>query len=325
MKILCASVLLALAASLPAQNLIETFSYPNGTTIPNWTVRSGSWKINNGRLIPTGGRTTHFITNNIVPVTADTVVDVEVIYPTVTSLHFGGLVVRHPGAGSGTVTYMKIQDNSSAGTGAFNRAFLYGVTSSTYLDIVPPTKHAICRLFAQGSNAWFEIDSDLDGIFETVSPVRTLTPVQGLAGISGYNAPEMDNWKFYKGAMTVDASTPKAKLGTVYKMNFSAPQNGGSTPLPTPWIGLLSTGTKGIPLPGGTTIPLTFDALLVQSLSFGWNGALTTKAPTAQLPLAIPSNPSLKGLKLFAAAITLDPSQKGGFGAVSNAHGFIVE
>ena len=325
MKILGAAILFALCANLPAQNHIDTFAYPNGTTIPNWTPRAGTWQIQNGRLIPTGGRTVHFITCNQVPVTKNSVVDVEVIYPTVTSLHFGGCVARHPGSGSGTVAYMKLQDNSGSGTGAFNRAFMYGVTGSTYLDIAPPTKRAVCRFFTQGQTAWFEIDGDMDGVFEFSSVQLPLTQVSGLVGISGYNAAEMDNFKHYEGALTVDSSTPTPKLGTVYKLNFEAPLNGGSTPVPTPWLGLLSTGNKGIQLPGGVTIPLSFDALLVQSLAFGWSGALTTATPTAQLPLSIPSIPALKGLKLFAAGLTFDASKKGGFGAVSNAHGFVLQ
>ena len=107
-------------------------------------------------------------------------------------------------------------------------------------------------------------------------------------------------------------------------MTFDAPLNGGTTPRPTPWIGLLSGGNKGIPLTNGVWIPLTFDALLVNSLGFGWSGVLTTKKPSANMTLTIPNNTSLVGLKLWGAAFTFGASRPGSWGAVSNAHGFVI-
>jgi hypothetical protein len=329
MRLIASAMALALVSSLPAQNRVETFPYPDGTIIPGWTAQWNTWKILNKRLIPTGGRTFHYITNNFFKGVKDCVIDVEVIYPKVVNLHYGGVCARHPGGtGENGLVMTKLQDNSSVGTGSFNRTYLYERPGGATSAATPPTKHAVVRMFVKGNTGWFEIDGNMDGIFEQKSAVRTFsntaTKKSGLTGICGYNGAEMDNWKLFLAQMTPDAAT-KPAIGTTYKMNFESPLHGGTTPRPTPYLALLSAGNKGFALTHGIHIPLTFDSLLVNSLAFGWSGVLTAKAPKGTISLAIPNMKSLVGLKLFSAGITLGSGTTGGWGNVSNDHGFIVQ
>ncbi|MEZ5988688.1 MAG: hypothetical protein R3F30_06115 [Planctomycetota bacterium] len=319
MRVLATLGCLSLAASLPAQNYIETFPFPDGTgttvKIPLWTPQTGKWVIQNKRLVQTGGATWSYITSDRFTGVADCVLDVDVYYGATTALYFGGTCARHPGNGSTTNLVMcKIQDNSTGGS--FNRTFLYEQPGgSVYYDISPVTKAATVRMFVKGNQAWCETDGNKDGTFEQKSAVRTLVNVAnntGMVGISGYNAVELDDFKYYRGMLVEDATTTP-KIGTTYKMTFSAPLENSN---PTPWLGLCSLGRAGIPI-GGVTIPLTLDALLVNSLGFGWSGVLTSTSPTATIPLAIPNDSSLVGLNLWVAALTFG---SGGFGSVSNDH-----
>jgi len=320
---------LLLAGGLSAQNIIETFPFPNGTLIPGWTQQNLTWKIQNQRLVPTGGRSFHYITNDRIKDVKDCVLDVEVIYPTVQSLHAGGLCARHPGgSGENGLVQLKLQDNSGSGTGAYNTLWLYERPgSSVYTAVSPPTKRAVVRLFIKGNQAWAELDGDMDGIFELKSAVKTFsnaaTKSSGKVGITGYNGAEMDNWKYYAGiVMAASGSTPK--IGTTYTMELFTPLNGGSTPIPTPWAAMLSLGNKGIPIPDGRAVPLSLDWLWVNSLGFGWGGVMTTQKPTARFGIAIPNDPVLVGIDLFAAAITLDGTKSFGIGAISNDHHFQI-
>lgn len=330
MRWIATTLALALVSSLPAQNRVETFTFPDGTLIPGWTAQWYTWKILNKRLVPTGGRNFHYITNNAISGVKDCVLDVEVIYPTVVSLHYGGVCARHPGgSGENGLVMTKLQDNSSGGT--YNSTWLYerpGGAIAVTGTAMGTTKHAVVRMFVKGNTARFEVDKDMDGIFDVKSAVKTFsntaTNPSGLVGICGYNAAEMDNWKFYEAWMIEDPTTTPT-IGTTYKMIFESPLHGGATPRPTPWLGLLSAGNKGFPLTNGVHIPLTFDALLVNSLGFGWSGVLTSTAPKGTLALNIPNMQSLVGLKLYAAAITLGSGRPGGWGFVSNAHGFVIK
>lgn len=331
MRLLAAAILFSVATTLPAQNKIEKFTLPNGTLIPGWTSQSGGWKILNQQLVYTGGSTWGYMTNNALTGIKDSVVDIEVIYPTSGSKTcFGGTCQRHPGTATGQNFIMtKLQDNG--GSGGFNTAWLYerpgSATAVTGTAFGAATKHGVLRTFIKGGQAWFELDRDMDGIMDLTSPVRTLAATinaMGTVGISAYQDIIMDNWKFFEGSLVADTTT-KPAIGTTYKMIFEAPLHGGSTPRPTPYIGMLSGGNKGIPLGNGVSVPVTFDALLVNSLSFGWSGVLTQANPTGTIALPIPNNKSLVGLKLFAACITLGSGRPGGWGFVSNDHGFQVQ
>ena len=108
-------------------------------------------------------------------------------------------------------------------------------------------------------------------------------------------------------------------------MVFEADRNGQSQPRATPWLGLLSTGNQGIRLTQDAWLPLKLDALVLSSVSLGWMGALTAAKPRGLMALPIPNNPNFVGVKLWAAAFTFGANRPGGFGAISNPHGFVIE
>ncbi len=321
--------LAALVASASAQNVIDRFPYPNGTKIPLWTTEAGSWKIQSQRLVYTGGSSWGYISNNVVKSASDCVLDIELIYPSTKNLYFGGVTGLMKGGKNTTGLLMtKLQDNAGGGTGAFNRIFMYERPgSSISLAVSPPTKRAVLRMFKKGNQAWFELDGDMNGSFEFQSSIKTLsstTNKSGLVGANGYNAVELDNWKYYEGLLVPDKST-SPKIGSTFKMDFFAPLNGGASQLPTPWLGMMALGNAGIPVGGGQMIPLSLDFLFVNSLGFGWSGVLLKTKPSATLALRIPNDKGLVGLKLYAAAITLGAPRPGGIGAISNPHQFTVQ
>lgn len=109
------SCFVALAASaIPAQQYTETFTLPNGPTIPGWTAHNnGNWSIVNGRLTKSGGGSPDFLTKD--GFTAlNSVLDLEVFYGSVPGVQHGALTSRHPGTSALTpILYAKIQDNAA--------------------------------------------------------------------------------------------------------------------------------------------------------------------------------------------------------------------
>ncbi|MEZ5988687.1 MAG: hypothetical protein R3F30_06110 [Planctomycetota bacterium] len=309
------------AAAAPAQNYIETFPFPDGTgttvKIPLWTPQTGNWVITNKRLVYQSGATFGYITTDRYKGVADFVLDVDVFYGATQNLYYGGLVGRHPGSSAtSNFVYCKLQDNAVGGTGAFNSVWMYeNPGGANYYAVSPSVKSGTMRLIVKGATAWADLDTNMDGIFEYKGAPRTLTTVgasTGLIGIAGYNATELDNFKYYRGVLLADATTTP-KIGTTYKMVFSAPLENGN---PTPWLGLCALGRAGIPIPGGT-LPLSLDALLVNSFGFGWSGILTSTTPEATLQLPVPNDTGLVGLDFFVAALTLSG---GGAASISNDH-----
>ncbi len=312
-----------------AQNVTESFSYPNGTKIPNWSPEVGTWKVAGGKLVFTGGSRSGYISTSLVGKVSDFVIDIEVVYPKTKKLYFGGVAALMLGSRrTSGMLVSEVQDSSAGGTGAFNFAFFRELSGgSTSRSISPATKHAVVRLFKKGRQAWFEIDTDMNGSFDLQLPRQSLsakTNVSGLVGASGYNDVELDNWKLYEGMLLPDKTT-SPKIGTTYKMDFTAPLNGGAAKLPTPWFGMMALGNSGIPIGAGRVIPLSLDILFVNSLGFGWTGLLLRTKPSATLALRIPNDKGLVGLKLYAAALTLGSSRPGGFGGISNPHQFVVQ
>lgn len=329
MRPVLAFSLLALTPALAAQQLIDRFDYADGA-VPNWTVRTGGFKVQNKQLVATGGASWQYITRNGPKDVANCVLDIDVIYPAARNLYFGGVTARHDGAGGTGLVMFKIQDNAVGGTGAFNRCFLYERPgSSLWRDIVPPTKQATGRMIIKDKQGWFQVDGNMDGYFELSSPAKPFTNAstkpKGLVGANGYNAVAMDNWKYYDGiVMAAAGSTPK--IGTTYTMTLYAPlREAGGRQLPTPWLAMASLGKAGIPLPDGRAVPLSVDALWVASFGFGWTGVLTTQAPDAKFSLVIPNEKGLVGLTIFTSAVTLGDTKALGIGAISNDHGFKLE
>ncbi|HMQ23292.1 MAG TPA: hypothetical protein PKE00_12430 [Planctomycetota bacterium] len=319
------SFVLPFASTLPSQNHQDAFTYPDGPNVPGWSQQVGAWKIEKGRLMSTGSTSLPFLTHDKTAGNKDCVVDIEVIYPVngPVSVNSGGVCIRYPGANAGN-DFIIAKFNSA--NNRFEYAILYKNFVNTIFDAVPPTVHGVLRTFVRGKTTWFEVDADMDGIFEYKSAVAidSLADSPGLAGVTANNRyVQLDNWKFYEGQLT-PAPKSEPKVGTTYTMEFEAPANGGSNPRDTPWLGLLSTGNDGIRLTPDVWLPLKLDTLILSSVAFGWLGTLTTKTPKGIMALPIPNDPSFAGLKLWAAAFTFGSTRPGGFGAISNPHGFVL-
>jgi hypothetical protein len=318
------------SGALSAQAFTETFPFPNGTLIPGWTTQNGAFAITNQRLVPTGGRIAQYITTDRFSAIADCVQDVDVYYPTVVSLHYGGVCARHVGGpGEPGLVMQKLQDNSSTGTGAFNSSWLYerpgGAQAITGAQITPTVAGRV-RMIIKGNQSWQQVDTNMDGIFEVQGVARTLiaptTPAAGLVGITGYNAAEMDNYKFYDGVLMQNPAGGPPTIGTSYSMTFSAPLVNAS---PTPWRWALSFGKAGVPLGDGRALPLSLDPLFNVTLGIGVGGVLQSGSPEGTFAIPLPNDPSLIGVTVFAGAFTLDASRWLSVGAISNDHAFTIQ
>ena len=314
-----------LAVALPAQQLTETFSYPDGPA-PGWTNQTLVQTVKSGRLVPSGTKSPHYITLNAFPNVGASVVDVDVYYPTLVGLHYGGLTARHPG-GSGSVgqVYAKLQDNSAVGYGYYSSMYVYEAPgSATSLITGINTLAATLRLITVGRTAWVQLDKDKDGVFDhtlTRAFAAATTKDRGLVGVTGYNLSEMDDFKFYDAVVLADPTTPP-KINTTYKLTFDAELVAAA---PTPWLVAFSLGKAGIPLGGGRRLPLSLDVLFNATVGMGFTGLLTATAPQGVVSLPLPNDPGLVGLRIFAAGVTVDASKPLAIGAISNDHSFVIE
>jgi CubicO group peptidase (beta-lactamase class C family) len=131
----------------------------------------------------------------------------------------------------------------------------------------------------------------------------------GMAGGPALAAPAQELGLFSEGPW---------RRGQNAVLELSAPGRSGS-----PYALALSLGTwQGISTPAGL-IGLDLDELLLATLGggpglSGFSGVLDG-AGRATARLAVPDNPALEGLELYAAAVLLDPAAPGGIGAISNS------
>jgi hypothetical protein len=244
-----------------------------------------------------------------------------VYFPATPTLCFGGPTARHAG-GSGMVGQImaKVQGSSN-----FNVFYMYEQPGTAVsATIAPATLAATMRMIVRGRTAWTMVDTNMDGIFDTTTLQRVFaaatTKDRGLAGIDAYNTTELDNFKLYDAVLQEDPTT-LPKIGTIYKMSFTAELVNSA---PTPWIVALSLGKAGIPVLNGRQLPLTLDALFNASLGFGLSGLLQASAPDGTAALALPNDPALVGLRVFAAGVTLDGTKPLAIGAISNDHTFVI-
>lgn len=312
-------IVLALAAAAGAQVYVETFSYPDGPTIPGWTAAAGTWAISNGRLVASGSGWRYINKDGITA--KDCVMDGEFFLVTST-LQFGGLTGRHPGGTSTTNLVMcKIQNNSSPGpVTAFNRCYIYEQPGgSVYQDVpLPRPTTVFCRMILLDARAWMLVDADQNGTFEMTVGPYPLTSVlgTGLVGMNSYGPCEMDNFKFYN-AVLVDATgnpapQPGASLKFALRGRIGAAYQAAS-----------SLGRSGISIGSGRSIPLAVDSLFFLTLSraaptifANYVGFLDINGD-GTLQVNLPKASALVGVTFYTAFITFDPS---GILQVSNDH-----
>ena len=312
-------VTLLLGTALGAQVLVETFTYPNGPTIPGWTGGPGSWSINNGRLTATGSGWRYITRDGLKA--KDCVMDGE-FFLIGSALQFGGLTARHPGGSTTTNLVMcKIQNNSSPGpVTAFNRGYVYEQPGgSVYTDVpLPRPTSCFCRMVILDTNAWMLVDADQDGIFEMTVGPRPLTSVlqAGLVGMNSYGACEMDNFKYYNAVIFDDPASPKPQPGASLKFVLRGKAGAG-------YQAASSFGRAGIPVGSGWSIPLTADPLFFLTVSGAVPALFSNYASfldingDGSVKVHLPGVPALVGITIFTAFVTYDPS---GILEISNDH-----
>jgi hypothetical protein len=319
-KNLAILLLLVLAAtSLSAQVFVETFSYPNGPSVPGWTAASGTWAINNGRLYGSGSGWRYINKNGLTA--KDCVMDGE-YFLIGSATQFGGLTARHPGGSSTTNLVMcKVQNNSTPGPKtALNRCYIYEQPGgSVYKDIPNPRPtSAFARMIILDTNAWMLVDANKDGIFEMMVGPRALTSVHGsgLCGMNSYGACEMDNFKFYNAVILGASANPMPQPGASLKFDLRGTAALG-------YQAASSFGRAGIPIGGGKAVPLSGDPLFfltvtnaIPVLFANYAGYLNTNGD-GSVKVNLPNAPALVGITIFTAFVTFD---RNGIQEISNDH-----
>lgn len=331
MRTMLPAAILSLGAALSAQNWIETFSFPDGALPPasGWTVQSGTWQVKNQKMITTTTVWGYVTKDGISAFNCVVEADCKWNVPAV---QFAGAAARHAGTAADDAVMCKIQSNGATVQG-YDTAWCYERPGSAtaITGIAPPLTSVRVRLVVLNNTATMSIDTDGNGTFDRVVPVKTLTAHAGpgLVGITGYtqaaaaaNPSEIDNFAYYAGVL-VERAGSLPKVGTSYQMDFYAPVT-----QPTPFMGAASLTSGTIPIGGNRGIPLAIDPLLTLSLSAG--GALglvgmTDATGKAAPTFNIPNIPSLVGLDIFTSVFALDPQQPLGIGAISNNHYFKIQ
>jgi hypothetical protein len=326
-KNLAATFLLASAASLPAQAFLESFSYPDGPTIPGWTVHSGTWAIRNGKLIESPSTLGHkYITRD--GITAlDCVLEIDEKWGNF-GVQAAGVAGRHGGTSTESCVMAKVQSNSTTPAG-YDTMWLYerpgGVVNRA--GITPPYTDVRVRLVLLGNTGTMSVDTDRNGTFEvSLNPLTIATHnAPGRVGAVTGNSPnitvsEMDNFAFFDAVLVPQPNT-QPRIGMSYRMNLHTPR----TQI-TPYYGLAALGAGTFPL-GARALPLAPDALFSLSLSLAGPLGLTgvTNASGLGTPqFNIPNLAALVGLRIFVSTFTLDGTQPFGVGHISNHLSFDI-
>ena len=104
------------------------------------------------------------------------------------------------------------------------------------------------------------------------------------------------------------------RIGTTWRVRFATP-----VPQNTPWLAALALGNTGIPI-GARAVPLALDPLFALTLAnagaIGLAGLVDANGD-GNLAFPVPNDPSLTGVALFAAAMTLDGARPFGVGTIS--------
>ena len=157
------------AEQLLVQRLVETFDGPNLPS--NWAVRSGVWSIANGR-ISVSSTAHNYMT---IPGTKllNCVLDVDVYWAGL-GVQAGGVCARHGGTSTEDCVMAKVQANSATVNG-LDRIYNYERPGGAVSTVLNPlaTKTRI-RMLCVGSQAFLQLDTNQDGIFDTTqAPLTT--------------------------------------------------------------------------------------------------------------------------------------------------------
>ena len=227
----------------------------------------------------------------------------------------------------------KVQANSATVNG-LDRIYNYERPGGAVSTVLNPlaTKTRI-RMLCVGSQAFLQLDTNQDGIFDTTQAPLTIATHNAageigiVAGTIGSSAAQLDNFAAFDAVLTQTgigtSGESRPKIGTKYGMALTTQ----ATTI-TPFLcamsltngGTMNGNLGGIPIGGGRSIPLGVDPLLDLSLALGGvlglNG-ITDAAGVGNPKVAIPNLQSLIGVGVHVAAVTAGGS---GIANISNNH-----
>jgi hypothetical protein len=289
-----------------AQQFMDGFNYPSGTTIPGYTEHVGDWKATGAEVQGQSGKVGQTLIHNQIQ-GKDACVEVLAIFDPLspTNIQRAGPIARFTGSGSSaSYFYLKVQDNGSPYNG-FDYYFVYYQGGSSVMSgAMPETKKARVRLQVvdEGANVNVQvyIDTDMDGLWNVVAS-RTSTNglgVKGGVGINGSQSVMADDFKFFNATLYL-AGTPKVGTSVNLKGRASANQ---------PYVGGCSFGHTGTPLTPSQAIPIDLDNLFALSITnpviFGNFLGLTDGNGDFTMTLNIPAIPQLAGITIWSTAVT---------------------
>ena len=288
-----------------AQQFMDGFNYPSGTTIPGYTEHVGDWKATGAEVQAQSGISSQTLVHNQIQ-GRDVCVEVLAIYDTtIPGIQRTGPIIRFTGSGSSAnYFYLKVQDNGTPYNG-FDYYFVYYQGGSSVMSgAMPETKKARARLQVvdEGSTVTVQvyIDTDLDGLWDVVASQTTTSGlgVTGGIGINGARSVMADDFKFFDATLYL-AGTPRVGTSVNLKGRASANQ---------PYVGGCSFGHTGTPLSATKAIPIDLDNLFVLSITnpviFGNFLGLTDGNGDFTMTLNIPAIPQLAGITIWSTAVT---------------------
>jgi hypothetical protein len=320
-----ATMLVLLAGVAAAQSVTDSFTYPDGTTIPGWTEKRGDWIVSNGRVHTTTASTWSYLTKDGL-LYKDSVQEALCYYEgTASVLQFAGTCARHNGGNlDNNLLMTKVQDNTSGGTiVGFDALWVYergtggGATSQTG---IAPFLSARVRNVVVDNQETTWVDWNLDGVWDT-NRTRLVASQLGIGdtGVNGFfstpltRSSGVDDFALYDGVVT---ATGTANPGGTLTMNLR-----GQTAGLTYQAACSLSNSPGIPV-DSRRIPLTPDSLMIASFVFptvfaNFAGVLDGTA-SAQAQINFPPDPALVGFSFFAGFVTIDPAAPSGIANISN-------
>ena len=196
------TMLAAVTVSAVFTGNCDTFSYADGTTVPNWTEHDGDWFIEGGRL---RNAIANGVYNHNITMDGSTQLNgcgrLTAIHNGAAGVQVVGVVLRWQPPASFIIAL--VQDNSGAGN--FNSAWIYqnpgtmsigGVLTNQAFGLTPNIEACV-----SGTAVTLRIDAAQDGTYETSLTGTTTITTAGLTGVmaasqatSTTNMPRIDNF-----------------------------------------------------------------------------------------------------------------------------------
>ena len=191
----------------------DDFDRPDSSSLgANWTVQSGTWRIETNRGRSSPNSTKEVALFNVA--TSNPVVSADVVYLDSGRITYCALISRF--ASLADNVFIKVQDNNSAGN--FNRVYFYygdggawsGMTGGSSSESVSAFTQARITTRVVGGSVTLEIDRNFDGVPEDVM-TRGGLPLANLGNgvaLGGYNNAVFDNFSIGDGGGGQVSITP---------------------------------------------------------------------------------------------------------------------